>query len=171
MPTIARATQKRLLGTSTAALRAGSLLERYFKIYRYTEFRQRRAAIVAKTNESKIIRTLIYSLILTWNLFWTLFKDNRLRTVGAVYWRYFGSIGGYIKKGLPAMCNLSIAAWHTGIFGNLPKRGPTASCVCSTRVNNVSLGVHRYACTVGRERIGATASILMGASRCWTKVQ
>ncbi len=46
-----------------------AFLERYFKIYEYPEFRQRRAAIVATTKEHKVLRTLVYGLILTWNLF------------------------------------------------------------------------------------------------------
>ena len=92
-----------------------AFLERYFKIYEYPEFRQRRAAIVAKTNERKIIRTLIYGLILTWNLFWTLFKDNRLRTVGTVYWRYFWEHRRLYQKGITGyvqFVNRCVAHWH-----------------------------------------------------------
>ena len=92
-----------------------AFLERYFSIYRSPEFRQRRAAIIAKANERKIIRTLIYGLILTWNLFWALVRDKRLKTIGAAYWRLFREHRRLYQKGITGFTqfiNRCVAHWH-----------------------------------------------------------
>lgn len=92
-----------------------AFIDRYFKIYRYPEFRQRRAAIIAKANERKIIRTLIYGLILTWNLFWALVKDKCLKTVGAAYLRLFWQHRRLYQKGITGFAqyvNRCVAHWH-----------------------------------------------------------
>lgn len=92
-----------------------AFLERYFKIYQYPEFRQRRATIIVKANERKILRTLIYGSILTWNLFRALIKDKRLKTVGAVYWRFFWEHRRLYQKGVTGFAqfvNRCVAHWH-----------------------------------------------------------
>jgi radical SAM superfamily enzyme YgiQ (UPF0313 family) len=92
-----------------------AFLERYFKIYEYPEFRQRRAAIVATTKEHKVLRTLVYGLILTWNLFRTLVKYKSLKTVGTVYWRYFWEHRRRYQKGITGytqFVNRCVAHWH-----------------------------------------------------------
>ncbi len=92
-----------------------AFFERYFNLYRYPEFRRRRAAIIAKANERKITRTLIYGLILTWNLFWALAQDKCLTTVGAVYWRFFWEHRRLYHKGITAFAqfvNRCVAHWH-----------------------------------------------------------
>ncbi len=92
-----------------------AFFDRYFRVNEYADFKRRRAAIVAKTNESKITRTFIYGLILTWNLFWALFKHNHLRTVGAVYWRYFWKHQRRYQKGITGYAqfvNRCVAHWH-----------------------------------------------------------
>ena len=92
-----------------------AFLERYFKIYEYPEFRQRRAAIVATAKEHKVLRTLVYGLILTWNLFRTLVKYKSLKTVGTVYWRYFWEHRRRYQKGITGytqFVNRCVAHWH-----------------------------------------------------------
>jgi len=92
-----------------------AFLERYFKIYQYPEFRRRRAAIVAKASENNLLKTLIYGAILTWNLFWTLFREKRLGTVGQVYWRCFRHQRRLYQKGIVGFTqfvNRCVAHWH-----------------------------------------------------------
>jgi radical SAM superfamily enzyme YgiQ (UPF0313 family) len=92
-----------------------AFLERYFNIYRYPEYRQRRALIVRKANESKMLRTLVYGLILTWNLFWTLFKDGSLIKLGKVYGRYFVEHRRHYQKGIVGFAqfvNRCVTHWH-----------------------------------------------------------
>lgn len=92
-----------------------AFIERYFKIYGSPEFRRRRAAIIAKANEHRTVRTLIYGLILTWNLFWALVKDKRLKTVGGVYWRFFWQHRRLYQKGITGFAqfvNRCVAHWH-----------------------------------------------------------
>jgi radical SAM superfamily enzyme YgiQ (UPF0313 family) len=105
-----------------------AFLERYFKIYSYPEFRRRRAAIIAQANEGKASTTLIYGLILTWNLFWALVKAKRLKTVGTVYWRLFMQQRRLYQKGIVGFTqfvNRCVAHWHfwkfteEGITGRL----------------------------------------------------
>ena len=109
------ASSKGLLGTGRRLYTPEAFLERYFKIYEYPEFRQRRAAIVAKTKEHKVLRTLVYGLILTWNLFRTLVKYKSLKTVGTVYWRYFWEHRRRYQKGITGytqFVNRCVAHWH-----------------------------------------------------------
>jgi radical SAM superfamily enzyme YgiQ (UPF0313 family) len=92
-----------------------SFLERYFKIYHYPEFRQRRAAIIAKAHEGKILKTLVYGLILAWNLFWTLLKEKRLKSMGTAYWRLFRQHRRLYQKGIVGFTqfvNRCVAHWH-----------------------------------------------------------
>jgi radical SAM superfamily enzyme YgiQ (UPF0313 family) len=105
-----------------------AFLERYFRIYQYPEFRRRRAEIVGKANENKTLRTLIYGLILTWNLFWTLFKDGSLKEVGLVYCRYFIEHSRRYQRGIVGFTqfvNRCVTHWHfykftrEGISGRL----------------------------------------------------
>lgn len=92
-----------------------AFLERYFKSYRYPEFRQRRAAIIARTNEHRILRTLLYGFILTWKLFWTLVRDNCVSKIGAVYWGFFWRHRRLYQKGSAGFAqfvNRCVAHWH-----------------------------------------------------------
>jgi len=92
-----------------------AFLERYFTIYRYPEFRQRRAAIVAKASENSTLRTWVCGVILTWNLFWTLVREKRLRSVGQVYWRFFRQQRRLYQKGVlgfTQFANRCVAHWH-----------------------------------------------------------
>jgi radical SAM superfamily enzyme YgiQ (UPF0313 family) len=92
-----------------------AFLERYFRIYQYPEFRRRRAEIIGKANENKTLRTLAYGLILTWNLFWTLFKDGSLKEVGLVYCRYFVEHSRHYQRGIVGFTqfvNRCVTHWH-----------------------------------------------------------
>ena len=92
-----------------------AFLERHFKIYRYPDFRRRRAAIIAKAHERKVVKTLVYGLILTWNLFRALVKDKRLKTVGAVYLRVFWQQRQHYQEGITGFTqfvNRCVAHWH-----------------------------------------------------------
>ena len=92
-----------------------AFLERYFKIYQYPEFRRRRAAIIAKANEQRKLRTLLYGLILTWNLFRSLLKEKRLKALGRVYWNFFWMQRRLYQKGVTGFAqfvNRCVAHWH-----------------------------------------------------------
>jgi len=92
-----------------------AFLDRYFKVYQYPEFRRRRAAIIATANEQKTLKTLAYGLILTWNLFWTLVKEKRIRTLGNVYWHFFWQQRRLHQKGIVGFAqfvNRCVAHWH-----------------------------------------------------------
>ncbi len=92
-----------------------AFLERYFRIYKYPEFRHRRAAMIAKANKQRNIKTLIYGLILAWKLFWTLMSEKQLIRVGAVYWRFFRQQRRLYQKGIAGFAqfvNRCVAHWH-----------------------------------------------------------
>ena len=92
-----------------------AFLERYFRIYQYPKFRERRAAIIAKANEGNKFKTLVYGMILTWKLFWTLVKERRLASVGRVYWRFFWRQRRLYQKGVVGFTqfvNRCVAHWH-----------------------------------------------------------
>ncbi len=92
-----------------------AFLDRYFKIYGYPEFRRRRAEIIAKTNENRAVQTFAYGLILTWNLFWALFKHGSLKKIGTVYLRYFFAHSLYYQTGLSGFAqfmNRCVTHWH-----------------------------------------------------------
>ncbi|GAB6043702.1 B12-binding domain-containing radical SAM protein [Endothiovibrio diazotrophicus] len=92
-----------------------AFLERYFRIYAYPQFRRRRASIVAKGSRQRKIPTLVYGLLLTWNLFWTLVRERQLRNLGTVYWRYFWRQRRLYQKGVfgfAQFVNRCVTHWH-----------------------------------------------------------
>lgn len=91
-----------------------SFLERYLMTYRYPEFQKRRAEISKRANEGRLVPTLIHSLILMWNLFWTLVRDGSLFSVGKVYSRFFWKHRKYRKGviGLAMFVNRCVTHWH-----------------------------------------------------------
>jgi radical SAM superfamily enzyme YgiQ (UPF0313 family) len=92
-----------------------AFLERYFKVYRYPEYHQRRAEICKRANEGKTLPTLGYSVILLWNLFWTLFRDGSLVSVGRVYLRYFFRKNLKYRPdlvGFAQFMNRCVTHWH-----------------------------------------------------------
>lgn len=103
-----------------------AFLDRYFNIYRYPEFRRKRAAMFERAKENKALKALTYGLILAWNLFWALFKDGSLKKVGSVYMRYFfdhclryrGGIFGFAQ-----FMNRCVTHWHFWKFTQEGTRG------------------------------------------------
>ena len=91
-----------------------AFFDRYFRVFQYPEFRRRRAEIVRKANENKRARALTYGLILTWNLFWTLFRDGSLKKVGSVYWQNYMRQRRYQRGvfGFAQFVNRCVAHWH-----------------------------------------------------------
>ena len=92
-----------------------AFLERYFRIYQYPEFRRRRVEILRKANEHRKTRALVYGIILTWNLFWTLFKDRSLKKIGSVYWRNYVEQRRRYQRGVfgfAQFVNRCVAHWH-----------------------------------------------------------
>ena len=81
--------------------------------------------MVAKANESNKFRTLIYGMILTWNLFWALGKDKRLTSLGKVCWSFFWEKQHYYQKGIVGFTqfvNRCVAHWH---FWKFTEEGAT----------------------------------------------
>jgi radical SAM superfamily enzyme YgiQ (UPF0313 family) len=67
-----------------------NFLERYFRQFRQPEFLRRRSDIYAKTAGAySPVKTLLYGLVLVWNLLRTLLRDGSLVRVGRVYLHYF----------------------------------------------------------------------------------
>ena len=66
-----------------------AFFDRYFKVYESPEYLQRRAEICRKAGEGKRLPTLGYGLALLWSLFWALWRDGSLTSVGKVYLKYF----------------------------------------------------------------------------------
>ena len=92
-----------------------SYFDRYFKVFQYPEFNQRRAEICIKAREGRKIPTLIFSSLLAWNLFWALLKDGSLGSVGRIYFRYFFERSvGYRNDiiGFAQYVNRCAAHWH-----------------------------------------------------------
>lgn len=91
-----------------------AFLDRYFMAYRYPEYHKRRAEISRKAEEGKTLPTLGYSIILFWNLFWTLFKDGSLGKVGKVYLRYSRKQWKHRRGvvGLAMFLNRCVTHWH-----------------------------------------------------------
>ena len=92
-----------------------AFMDRYFKTFRFPEFRHKRAEICEKANEGKMIPTLGFGLVLLWNLFWTLFKDRSLRKVGDVYIRNFFKNSLRYRRdviGFAQFMNACVTHWH-----------------------------------------------------------
>ncbi len=92
-----------------------AFLERYFMAYRLPEYHERRAEISRKANEGRTLPTLGYSLILLWNLFWTLLRDGSLFSVGRVYLRFFFRKNLKYRPnviGLAMFLNRCVTHWH-----------------------------------------------------------
>jgi radical SAM superfamily enzyme YgiQ (UPF0313 family) len=92
-----------------------SFLDRYFKVYRNSEYLKRRAAICDRAGEGKTLPTLGYGLALLWALFWALFWDGSLYSVGKVYLRYFLTRSVRYRGdavGLAQFLNRCVTHWH-----------------------------------------------------------
>ncbi|MBL4709416.1 MAG: B12-binding domain-containing radical SAM protein [Flavobacteriales bacterium] len=91
-----------------------AFLERYLMTYQYPDFHQRRAEISDKAHEGRFMPTLGFSIILFWNLFWTLVRDGSLRSVGRVYFRFYWQHRKYRKGvvGAAMFINRCVTHWH-----------------------------------------------------------
>jgi len=92
-----------------------AFMDRYFRVFRFPEFNRRRAEICTLANEGKLIPTLVYGLILLWNVFRALIRDGSLRSVGSVYIRFFFTRSiGYRNDivGFAQYMNRCATHWH-----------------------------------------------------------
>ena len=92
-----------------------AFLERYFKVYQYPEYLQRRAAICKKAGEGKLLPTLGYGMALLWSLFWALWRDGSLTSVGKVYLKYFFTRNLKYRRdiiGFAQYMNRCVTHWH-----------------------------------------------------------
>lgn len=92
-----------------------AFLERYFKVYKYPEFLERRADICRRAGEGKSLPTLGYGLVLLWSLFWTLVRDGSLWSVGTIYLRSFFSRSSPHRRtiiGFAQFMNRCVTHWH-----------------------------------------------------------
>jgi radical SAM superfamily enzyme YgiQ (UPF0313 family) len=92
-----------------------NFFDRYFSVYRFPEYHERRAKISKKAGEGKLVPTLGYGLILLWTLFWALLKDGSLRKIGGVYLRYFLRVNRRYRNdvvGFAQFMNRCVTHWH-----------------------------------------------------------
>lgn len=103
-----------------------SFLDRYFQVFRHREYLRRRAAICEKAGEGKRVPTLGYGVLLLWALFWALLRDGSLRTVGAVYLKYFVKRNLRYRRdivGFTQFVNRCVTHWHFYKFTREVTRG------------------------------------------------
>jgi radical SAM superfamily enzyme YgiQ (UPF0313 family) len=92
-----------------------AFLERYFKVYEFPDYLERRAEICRRAGEGKRLPTLGYGLILFWALFWALLWDGSLFSVGWVYLKYFFSHNLKYRRdiiGFAQFMNRCVTHWH-----------------------------------------------------------
>ena len=92
-----------------------AFLERYFKIFEFDNYLERRAEICRKAGEGKSLPTLAYGLILLWSLFWALLRDGSLCSVGRCYLKnyFFRSLKhGRGIIGFAQYMNRCVTHWH-----------------------------------------------------------
>jgi len=92
-----------------------AFLDRYFKVYQFPEYLQRRAEICRKAGEGKLLPTLGYGLALLWALFWALLWDGSLISVGKVYLKYFFTRNLRYRRdivGFAQFMNRCVTHWH-----------------------------------------------------------
>ncbi len=92
-----------------------AFMERYFKVYEFPEYLERRAAICKKAGEGKRLPTLGYGLVLLWSLFWTLLRDGSLTSIGRIYLKYFLMQNRRYRHdiiGFAQFMNRCVTHWH-----------------------------------------------------------
>ena len=92
-----------------------AFLERYFRVFQFPEYLQRRAEICRKAGEGKTLPALGYGLALLWSLGWALWRAGALTSVGWVYVKYFSS--RYLRYrrsiiGFAQYMNRCVTHWH-----------------------------------------------------------
>jgi radical SAM superfamily enzyme YgiQ (UPF0313 family) len=92
-----------------------AFLDRYFKVYQSSAYLQRRADICRKAGEGKRLPTLGYGLALLWFLFWALWRDGSLTSIGKVYLKYFFARNLWYRRdliGFAQFMNRCVTHWH-----------------------------------------------------------
>ncbi len=92
-----------------------AFLDRYFKVYQFPQYLQRRAEICRKAGEGKRLPTLAYGLALLWSLGWALWRDGSLRSVGWIYLKYFLTRNLKYRRdviGFAQFVNRCVTHWH-----------------------------------------------------------
>ena len=92
-----------------------AFFERYFKVYQFPEYLQRRADICRKAGEGKWLPTLGYGLALLWSLVRALYRDGALTSVGWTYWKYFWARNLKYRHdvvGFAQFMNRCVTHWH-----------------------------------------------------------
>jgi len=92
-----------------------AFLDRYFKVFQFPTYLERRAEICRKAGEGKHLPTLGYGLALFWALFWALLRDGSLFSVGTVYVKYFFGRNLRYRRdivGFAQFMNRCVTHWH-----------------------------------------------------------
>ena len=92
-----------------------AFLDRYFKVYEFSDYLRRRAEICEKAGEGKHLPTLGYGLALLWSLFWALWRDGSLVSIGKVYLKYFFARNLRYRRdivGFAQFMNRCVTHWH-----------------------------------------------------------
>jgi radical SAM superfamily enzyme YgiQ (UPF0313 family) len=92
-----------------------AFLDRHFKIYESPAYVKRRAEICRKAGQGNRLPALAYGLALLWSLFWALFRDGSLRSVGTVYVKYFFTRSLKHRPdivGFAQFMNRCVTHWH-----------------------------------------------------------
>jgi radical SAM superfamily enzyme YgiQ (UPF0313 family) len=94
----------------------GNFLERYFHQFRQPQFHLRRSRIAARSGGGNgSLKTLLYGLVLAWNLFRTLRREESLKIVGGTYLHYFfRDRRRYLRgvSGFAQFLNRCAVHWH-----------------------------------------------------------
>ena len=111
-----------VLSLDSSAVRASLCLstpeaffERYFKVFQSPEYLRRRAEICTKAGEGKRLPNLAYGLALLWSLYWALYRDGSVRSVGGVYLKYFFTRNLKFRRdiiGFAVYMNRCVTHWH-----------------------------------------------------------
>jgi radical SAM superfamily enzyme YgiQ (UPF0313 family) len=92
-----------------------AFLDRYFKVYEFPEYLERRSEMCRRAGEGKRLPTLGYGLVLFWTLFWALLRDGSLFSVGRVYLKYFFFRNLKYRRdivGFAQFMNRCVTHWH-----------------------------------------------------------
>jgi radical SAM superfamily enzyme YgiQ (UPF0313 family) len=92
-----------------------AFLDRYFKVNEYPDFTRKRAEISKRANEGRSLPTLLYGLVLLWNLVSALLRDRSLWKIGAVYLRNFFQRNLRVRRdiiGFAQFMNRCVTHWH-----------------------------------------------------------
>jgi radical SAM superfamily enzyme YgiQ (UPF0313 family) len=92
-----------------------AFFDRYFRVYQFPDYLQRRAEICKKAGEGKRLPTLCYGLALFWSLVRALLRDGSLGSVGTIYLKYFFTKNIRHRPdiiGFAQFMNRCVTHWH-----------------------------------------------------------